>query len=141
MFALYTLFQRCAMGRKFRLGRRCKCAECSKGGALSLVVSLPRQALVIHVSSGLSVVSPIKDNAPTACPSTSRTNDFNSSEFLKAIYSFPSPSAFTCGTLLKSERLGARLLKITLPSPWVIQWRIQGGGRWCPDPPLRPDDE
>ena len=51
------------MGRKFRLGRRRKCAKCSKGDALSLVVSLLRQALVIHVSSGLSVVSPIKDKA------------------------------------------------------------------------------
>ena len=85
------------MGRKFRLGRRCKCAECIKGGALSLVVSLPRQALVIHVSSRLSVVSPINDNAPTACPSTSRANDCNSSELLNVIVSFPL-SAFTRGT-------------------------------------------
>ena len=107
------------MGRKFRLGRRRKCAECSKGGALSLVVSLPRQALVIHVSSGLSVVSLIKDNAPTACPSTSRNSDCNSSELLNAIVSFPL-SAFTCSTLVTSELLGARLLKIALPSPWVI---------------------
>ena len=107
------------MGRKFCLGRCRKCAECSKGGALSLVVSLPRQALVIHVSSGLSVVSPIKGNAPTACPSTSRTSrtsDYNSSELLNALVSFPL-SAFTCSTFLTSDFLGARLLKIALPSP------------------------
>ena len=83
------------------------------------MVSLPWQALVIHVSSGLSVVSPIKDNASTACPSTSRTSDCNSSEFLNAIVSFPL-SAFTYGTLLTLELLGAHLLKITIPSPWVI---------------------
>ena len=83
------------------------------------MVSSPWQALVIHVSSGLSVVSPIKDNVPTACPSTSRTSDCNSSELLNAIVSFPL-SAFTYGTLLTLELLGAHLLKITLPSPWVI---------------------
>ena len=101
------------MGRKFCLDRSRKYAECSKRGDVSLVMSLPRQTLEIQVSSGLSVVSRI------ACPSTSRTTDCNSSELLKAIVSFPL-SAFTCGTLLTSERLGARLLKITLPSPWVI---------------------
>ena len=102
------------MGRNFRLGLHPKyAAECSKGGAVSLVVSLPRQGLVIHASSGLSVVS------PTACPSTSRTTDCNSSGLLNAIVSYPL-SAFTCSTLLTSQHLGARLLKITLPSPWVI---------------------
>ena len=101
------------MGRKFPLDRSRKYMECSKGGDVSLVVSLPRQVLEINVSSKLSVVSPI------ACPSTSRTTDCNTSELLNAIVSFPL-SAFTCGTLLTFERLGACLLKITLPSPWVI---------------------
>ena len=109
------LFQSCAMGRKFRLGLHHKyAAECSKGGAVSIVMSLPRQGqVVIHASSGLSVVS------PTACPSTSMTTDCNSSGLLNAIVSYPL-SAFTCSTLLTSQHLGARLLKITLPSPWVI---------------------
>ena len=100
------------MGKKF-----ChrKYAECSKsGGPVDLVVSVPRQGLVIHASSGLSVVS------STVCPSTSRTTDcHNSSEFLNTIVSFPL-SAFKCGKLLTSQHLGARLLKITMPSPWVI---------------------
>ena len=60
------------------------------------------------MSSGLSVVS-----------HAARTIDCNSSELLNAIVSFPI-SAFICGTLLTSERLGVRLLKITLPSSWVI---------------------
>ena len=102
------------MGRKFRLGRRRKCTECSKGGALSLVVSLPRQALVNSCVFRASVVSRLPVPA-LPC----RTSDCNSSELLNAIVSFPL-SDFTCSTLLTSELLGACLLKIALPSPWVI---------------------
>ena len=100
-------------GKKFHLARHRKYTEWSKAGALSLVVSLPRQTLAIEVSPGLSVVS------PTTCHSTSRNTACNSSQLLNAIVTFPL-SAFTCGTLLTFEHLGARLLKITLPSPWVI---------------------
>ena len=114
LLKLYMLFKSCTMGRKFRLGLHRKyAAEYSNGGAVSLVVSLPRQGLVIHASSGLSVVS------QTACPSTSRTTDCNSSELLNAIVSYHL-FAFTCSTLLTSQHLGACLLKITLSLPWVI---------------------
>ena len=71
------------MGRTFRLDRSRNYAGCSKRGDESLVVSLPWQALEIHVFSVHSVVSPI------ACPYTSRTTDCNSLELLNAIVSFP----------------------------------------------------
>ena len=43
------------MEKTFRLARHRKYAEWSKAGALSMVVSLPRQTMVIEVSPGLSV--------------------------------------------------------------------------------------